>query len=47
MQVINMFRPDLICVHETMMESIDAAVIRNSFGLDYDCNFLFCRCFMH
>jgi exonuclease III len=39
-QVINIFRPNIICLQETKIERIDAAQIRNTLGIDYDNNYV-------
>jgi hypothetical protein len=40
-QIITMFKSDLICVQETKMASMDAAIITNCLGRDYEENFKF------
>jgi hypothetical protein len=40
-QIITIFKSDLICVQETKMASMDAAIITNCLGRDYEENFKF------
>jgi exonuclease III len=40
-QVIISCRPDLVCTQESKMERIDAIVVRNTLGPDFDNNFAF------
>jgi exonuclease III len=37
--VINMFNPDVICLQETKLESVDNALIRNALGPAFDNNY--------
>lgn len=40
-QVVQMFRPQLICMQETKLNHIDNNVIRNALGTQYVANFFF------
>jgi hypothetical protein len=40
-QVINIYKPDLVCLQETKMESAPQAVVRNVIGPAYQDNFVF------
>jgi exonuclease III len=40
-QVVNILRPDLICFQETKMASLNASVVRDSIGADFESNFAF------
>jgi exonuclease III len=39
-QFVAIIKPEVICLQETKMASINHTVIRNVFGSDYDNNFL-------
>jgi hypothetical protein len=36
-----MFKPDLICLHEIKLETVDDALIRNALGPAYDTNYVY------
>jgi exonuclease III len=36
-----MFKPDLICLHETKLETVDDALIKNALGHAYDTNYVY------
>jgi endonuclease/exonuclease/phosphatase family metal-dependent hydrolase len=40
-QVIAAYRPDLVCLQETKMQSINVATVRSTLGADLENNFLF------
>lgn len=39
MQMVGIYRPDIVCVQEPKMERINEATVRNSLGRDYDGDF--------
>jgi exonuclease III len=40
-QVINILKPDLVCLQETKLSSLDSSTVRNILGADYENSFLF------
>jgi exonuclease III len=40
-QIINSSKPDIICIQETKMASINSPVIGNALGNDYEANYCF------
>jgi hypothetical protein len=40
-QVINILKPDLVCLQETKLSSLDSSTARNIIGADYENSFLF------
>jgi exonuclease III len=40
-QVISVYRPELVCIQETMMESINSRTVRNALGSEFEDNFHF------
>jgi exonuclease III len=38
-QVINLYKPNLVCLQETKMEVINSSIVRNTLGMDFDNNF--------
>jgi exonuclease III len=40
-QVVANYMPDLVCVQETKMQNLDASVVRNALGSDFENNFFF------
>jgi exonuclease III len=40
-QVVNMFKPDIVCIQETKIALITPAIIRSTLGRDYESSFIF------
>jgi hypothetical protein len=40
-QVINILKPDLVCLQETKLSSLDSSTVKNILGADYENSFLF------